>query len=96
MTTTRPPLNLAASKQLSREQLEAANADLQRKIVEAQAARERAVASEGLARRATDEATTAKHELEQALAAKRAEIQHLEGKLREIYNGSLSRPKDDK
>ncbi|NVB81706.1 MAG: protein kinase [Kofleriaceae bacterium] len=79
------------TKAMSKEQLEAANQELERKVVEAQAAKEKAQSSEAAARRATDEAKAAKAQVEKMLEAKRAELERLKAQQKDIYSGSLEK-----
>jgi serine/threonine protein kinase len=69
--------DLEANKELSKEQLEAANAELQRRVVEAQAAKDKALANEAIARKATEEAKSAKVVVDKLLAEKAAELARL-------------------
>lgn len=81
--------DLQASKELSKDQLESANVDLQRQVKEAQAAKEKAIANEALAKQASEEAKTAKKEVERLLEAKRAELEKLKAASKDIYSGDL-------
>jgi hypothetical protein len=69
--------DLEANKELSKEQLEAANQELQRRVVEAQAAKDKALANEAIARKATEEAKAAKIVVDKLLAEKAAELARL-------------------
>jgi hypothetical protein len=79
------------SEEMTKEQLAETNKVLERKVAEAQAAKDKAQANEALAQRATSEAQVAKRKVEDLLAQKRAEIERLKAASKDIYSGDLNR-----
>jgi eukaryotic-like serine/threonine-protein kinase len=83
-------LDLAQSKQLSREQLELVNAQLVREVAEAEEARRRAQAKELEAKRASVEAQAARAQSEQLLEEKRRELEQLRRRKKDIIDVDLT------
>jgi eukaryotic-like serine/threonine-protein kinase len=77
------------AQELTKDQLQLANKELQRKVAEAQTAREKAVAAEAAARRASEDAREAKAATERLLAKERARNEKLQNELSKIDQREL-------
>lgn len=77
------------NQQRSREQLAAAVDALEKKVAETEAATQKAQVNEALAKHASEEAKAAKRELEVLLGKKRAELEEMKKRTREISNRKL-------
>jgi hypothetical protein len=83
-------LDLAQSKQLSREQLEQVNAQLVQQVKESEEARRRAQAKELEAKQATALAQDAREESERLLEEKRQELEQLKKRKKDIIDVDLT------
>jgi hypothetical protein len=78
------------SEEMTKEQLAETNKILERKVAEAQAAKDKAQANEAIAKKAKDEADAAKKKVEDLLAQKRAEVERYKAAQKDIYSGDLT------